>query len=1033
MRTKYVCALASLLPLSCSANHGAEATGEVAQPIVLNEACGPNSNSGPEHDPCTISRTQIDPLTIETRINEPVVDRPSYDYATVTFGPGDTFTIDASGCVQTGGSGSTWKRYSNPSGSDSDHLYFGLIEIPGVLTQRRVSDVIGQTFTLDANAPKTFLRLSYPDDQYDDNGYWGHDDGTEDQCSFANGNDGGPAHLTIRITNPNPVPDPMRPRPEGSVPPKGLAWDVIPNLGHDQRAQFDDNLFFFNPRWQWQEPGGAMPAFSTSLSSQMVTFDDADSSIFDSIGACGAVCGAACGPFCALTCGAVCGATIGDYKQFICGMGGGPRTGHANWFDGTLQGNIFWTHHDGGLKGDDDYNVKITTPQITDAQGNDVLALVTPDDDVEPALPPGTIKLIKGEFDSDETVDYDEFDLVPWWRDFHAAVDNGDDAAKAKINNHFTVMTGLIGLDLVHGTQSEIHPVHALAIRQTVAPNAGDDAWSIFVRNFGDEGYCSSHQHYLTASTVTIRLPRPDGIDPHAQATGVLSPTKFVGHNTPEVGPEVYTAPNQDTLVTFHLNDGGFVPSEDNFAFVVGELHLHWSATATQAQAAPVTAAATPSAADDDEVEPEDMVAQAVEALSPAQLQAYTARVTATTPPMPAGRSVTLQAQLVATPPPLATAAPSNVSGPATRMVLRDAARITALCQVTSGAPLDLGTACASIPPQTTISVTPSASITHCFAAPQVVTLTATDASGSGIDHIEYSLDGQHFVTYSGPFLVAQGATISYRAKDRAGNLELTQTFTVAGDPGGLAENGAAVFASNSLIIDDSVVIAGATTGGTADLVNAGLGQTTIGSAASVQNVISRGFVTLRDRAHVNGNIVTSKSTIGRQNGIVISGTVSTNASLSLPDLGACTVSFPALGGAILLPPGTSRNLPPGAYGDTSVQSRSTLRLTAGTYYLASLDIEPQATVVLDQSAGPVVLVVKSSVIDRGQFVTPTGAPANVLLYYFGTNALRLEAAVRGTVIAPNAFLGLAASNSTYLGSFFGKDVEVAAWTSLKH
>jgi hypothetical protein len=34
-----------------------------------------------------------------------------------------------------------------------------------------------------ANTPDSYLTLGYSDDSYSDNGYWGHDDGTENQCA----------------------------------------------------------------------------------------------------------------------------------------------------------------------------------------------------------------------------------------------------------------------------------------------------------------------------------------------------------------------------------------------------------------------------------------------------------------------------------------------------------------------------------------------------------------------------------------------------------------------------------------------------------------------------------------------------------------------------------------------------------------------------------------------------------------------------------------------------------------------------------
>jgi hypothetical protein len=878
------------------------------------------------------------------------------------------------------------------------------------LTQRRVSQVIGQTFTLDAQAPQTFVRLGYPDDQYDDNGYNDHDDGNDNQCSFDNGNDGGPAHLTITIRTPAPIPDPVRPRPEGSVPPTVQPWDLIANLEAHQRAQFDDNLLFFNPRWQWQVPTANMPEFDLDQSSQSVSFD-----------------------------------LVSGYKTAICGIGvisdGGRAVGHANWFDATIQGNIFWDHHDGGVSGDDDYNVKIVTPAIVDAVTgapltDDPLALVAASNsDIEGFR--GT-PLVKGEFDSDETVDQDEFNAIPWWRDFHTAVDDSDEAARAKINGHLAIMTGLAGLDLVHGTASEIHPVHVLAIRQTAAASAGNDAWSIFVRNFGDEGYCSEDQHYLDSATVTLRLPRPDGVDPRAQVTGLLAATQFIGHNISEVGPEVFSAPNQDTLVTFHLNSGGFFHDEDHLAFVVGELHMAWPTLGTPAPSSPLNASTavppTPSTAEEEEEsEPEDLLSNAVAQLSPAQFQEFTARATAATPHLPAGTTVPLQAQLVTQPPPVTTAAPSVATGPATHLVQRDLARLTALCQLTSGQPVNLPDACQTIGPTTGITATPAIGDASCFLTPSVISLTAADASGTGIARIEYSVDGRGFVPFTGQFLAAQGATIAYRARDRAGNLEPTQTFTVPGDAAGDASRGAAVFGGHAVTIDDGAIFSSAGPSGAADLVNAGLGQTNIGSTANVLNVISRGQVTLRDRARVTGSIRSSQASVTRQNNTVVTGAITTRAALTLPDLSACTATFPPLGGSVFIAPDHIQSLVAGAYGDVSVQSRSSLKLTAGTYFMASLTLEPQSKVVLDASAGPIFLVVKNSLTIRGLFVDGNGKATDASLFYFGTQRVNVEVPFQGSIVAPAAFLSLASAGSTFSGSFFAKDVEVAPRITVKH
>lgn len=119
------------------------------------------------------------------RIEQPTVSQRLTEYPNIRFQSGDRVRVSAGGCVQTGGSGRTWKRYVNPSGRNSDRLYHGLIEIPGA-TQglERIENVLNRELVISAstNISQLFLRLGYEDDDFSDNGYWGHDNGTEDQC-----------------------------------------------------------------------------------------------------------------------------------------------------------------------------------------------------------------------------------------------------------------------------------------------------------------------------------------------------------------------------------------------------------------------------------------------------------------------------------------------------------------------------------------------------------------------------------------------------------------------------------------------------------------------------------------------------------------------------------------------------------------------------------------------------------------------------------------------------------------------------------
>ena len=65
------------------------------------------------------------------------------------------------------------------------------------------------------------------------------------------------------------------------------------------------------------------------------------------------------------------------------------------------------------------------------------------------------------------------------------------------------------------------------------------------------------------------------------------------------------------------------------------------------------------------------------------------------------------------------------------------------------------------------------------------VTLTGTDnANGSGVDKVEYKVDGGAFATYSAPVAITTDGThtVEYRSTDKAGNVEATKSLTVKVD-----------------------------------------------------------------------------------------------------------------------------------------------------------------------------------------------------------------------------------------------------------
>jgi hypothetical protein len=537
------------------------------------------------------------------RIEEPNVQRPMTPYPQIRFQPGDSVTIVAGGCVQTGGTGSTWKLYVNPRGPGSDHLYHGLILIPGVagalpgsVKLTRISAAAGiWRIPAGFDSRQLYLRLGYEDDDYGDNGYWGHDDGTGDQCKGV-----GNAFVNVIIvhgTKENPT-SPQTPAPFD------LSLNNIKMPGRLQVPAFDDNGILFNPMWGWQiTHPGELP---------------------DPIGQCGgAPEGSRCtsqrtdednGDLCNL------GSTLG-----ISGSGG-----HQNWAAGTYTGQIYWNNHSCD-DCDDDYNFRLVPTAeagLNKQNGNAASGE----------------KSMKLEFDSDETIDH--FD-TPWWNSLHRAVDDVDDAkarlVAAKSNpllsrsipaltNDFSqkdealngmlygkdaIATGLIGLDCPHNCATELHPLWAIAIR--VKDDPSDETWAIFVRRSGNEGFCSDHEHYLDdlpGDQFAFRLPWGAG----ASSVTVSPATIFKTMLGQASGPSVSWTRNQGVLVFFT------VPLKER---VNGELHLRWREpeVSTNRSLSPTIGSATIRSQAEIEDEPEDRFAKIVAGMTQAQRKVFDARI----------------------------------------------------------------------------------------------------------------------------------------------------------------------------------------------------------------------------------------------------------------------------------------------------------------------------------------------------------------------------------------------------------------------
>ncbi|MET9833617.1 family 16 glycoside hydrolase [Streptomyces sp. NPDC006385] len=83
-------------------------------------------------------------------------------------------------------------------------------------------------------------------------------------------------------------------------------------------------------------------------------------------------------------------------------------------------------------------------------------------------------------------------------------------------------------------------------------------------------------------------------------------------------------------------------------------------------------------------------------------------------------------------------------------------------------------------PPVTGVTVEGTKNSDGAYIGDAKVTVTATDEHGSGVDRIEYSLDGGPYLAYGAPVVVDRAGThtLAYRATDKAGNTSAARTVT---------------------------------------------------------------------------------------------------------------------------------------------------------------------------------------------------------------------------------------------------------------
>jgi len=191
--------------------------------------------------------------------------------------------------------------------------------------------------------------------------------------------------------------------------------------------------------------------------------------------------------------------------------------------------------------------------------------------------------------------------------------------------------------------------------------------------------------------------------------------------------------------------------------------------------------------------------------------------------------------------------------------------------------------------------------------------------------------------------------------------------------------------------------------------------------------------ITIRTKNTIQGN-ATSGDDILLFGTATITGTVQDHADVAVVPLPE--FSFIAGGPNVTVPQNGTRTLPPGSYGTVKVNSNGTLKLSAGNYFINTLDAGANAAILsINASGGVNIGVVNDLRFGNNMNVQLTGgATEKVIFVALQTSKLTVgsKAILYGTLILPKAPVQFSAG-SAIKGAVFAKAMTLDAQVKFFH
>jgi hypothetical protein len=236
-----------------------------------------------------------------------------------------------------------------------------------------------------------------------------------------------------------------------------------------------------------------------------------------------------------------------------------------------------------------------------------------------------------------------------------------------------------------------------------------------------------------------------------------------------------------------------------------------------------------------------------------------------------------------------------------------------------------------------------------------------------------------------------------------------------------IIEQRPALIAKNKITIADRASTAGPSSIPT--LVALGSGGINVGVESLVADLSSVGPIVLRDRAVSLGSL-TSANNITLGNNVTVLGSIN---KFTTPPLGTfpefAPLTFVPGTVDVILEPDQERSIVPGNYRKLVIKSRSNVNMAPGNYVFSLIQLEPQATVTLEDETN---VKVANSIIWRGEFLASGTETTPLVVTYKGTQSAFLETSSALRLIAPNADVTIGAgSGVTFHGTVAAKNIEL--------